>query len=405
MYPNFYYLFQDLFGVEWKGLVFINTFGFFVALGFLAANWLMARELKRKEAEGILKGREVRTMVGGPLSISDLVINGLLGFLMGWKFVYLIVNAGEFFDDPQSHILSGEGSILWGVLLAAGAVALKLYEHNQVKKKYPKRTEQVQIRHPFQLMGTITLVAAVAGFLGAKLFDHLEHWDDFIKNPLAAFADPFSGLTFYGGLICGGAAVLWYAQRNGIHWRHMLDVGGPAMMIAYGIGRIGCHMSGDGDWGVVNPSAKPSFLPDWLWSYTYPNNVARICDPFTGARCMPGEDVVLSAGVWPTPIYETIMALVLFAILWQLRKRIQIAGVLFSIYMIFAGVERFLIEKIRVNIKYHLGSVDITQAELISLAMILVGIIGIIYFRKIGNPKNRGHNPGVGESEGKVAEL
>ncbi|MCB9245763.1 MAG: prolipoprotein diacylglyceryl transferase [Flavobacteriales bacterium] len=388
MYPNFYYLFQDLFGVEWKGLVFINTFGFFVALGFLAANWLMTIELRRKESEGLIHPKEIRTQVGGPLSAMDLVSNALLGFVIGWKFLYLILNAGEFFDDPQSHILSTEGSVFWGVVLSAAAVAWKFYEHRALKKKYPQPVTEVQMQHPYQIMGTLTLVAAVAGFIGAKLFDHLEHWDDFVKNPLAAFLDPFSGLTFYGGLICGGAAVLWYASKNGINWRIMLDVGGPAMMMAYAVGRIGCHMSGDGDWGKVNPTSGPSWLPDWLWSYTYPNNVARICDPFTGARCMPGEDVVLSAGVWPTPIYETIMGIILFTVLWSMRKRIRTSGVLFSIYMIFAGVERFLIEKIRVNIKYHFGSLDITQAELISIAMILVGIAGVILFTR-----NAGKHP------------
>ena len=100
-----------------------------------------------------------------------------------------------------------------------------------------------------------------------------------------------------------------------------------------------------------------------------------------------GEEVVLSAGVWPTPIYETIACGILFVILWQMRKRINIAGVLFSIYMVFAGLERFFIEKIRVNIEYHIGSLDITQAEIISVVMILVGLLGVWYFRKVGNPK------------------
>lgn len=388
MYPNFYHLFEDLFGVQWTGLVFVNTFGFFVAMGFLVANYFMAKELKRKELQGLIHGRTSKIELGGPMSISDIVVNAIVGFLIGWKFVYLMWNSGEFFDDPQSHILSSEGSVLMGIVVAAIAVGWKWLEVRKMATKYPKKVKVDEVVRPYQLMGGVTLVAAVAGFIGAKLFDHLEHWDQFVQNPLAAFLDPFSGLTFYGGLIMGGAAVLWFSQKNGVHWRHMLDVGGPAMMVAYAVGRIGCHMSGDGDWGIVNTASKPggfSWLPDWLWSYQYPNNVARICDPITGARCSDGQEVILSMGVWPTPIFETIACTILFVILWQMRKRISIPGVIFGVYMIFAGLERFFIEKIRVNIKYHFGALDITQAELISIAMMLVGVFAIWYFRK--NPE------------------
>jgi len=391
MYPNFFHLFKDLFGIEIPALVFVNTFGFFVALGFLGGNWLMTLELRRKEKEGVLQARKMKVEVGGKLSIPELIGNGLVGFIIGWKFIYLVMNASEFFDDPQSHILSGEGSVVMGIVIAVVAMAWKYFDHKKTNAKYPEKTVIEQERHPYEIMGTLTLIAAVAGFIGAKVFDHLEHWDDFVRNPLGAFLDPFSGLTFYGGLIVGGAAVLWFARRNGIHWRHILDVGGPAMMAAYAIGRIGCHMSGDGDWGIVNQASRPgalSWLPDWLWSYTYPNNVARICDPFTGGRCGMGEEVVLSAGVWPTPLYETIACGILFIVLWKMRKRINVAGVLFSVYMVFAGLERFFIEKIRVNIEYHIGSLDITQAEIISIVMMLVGLFGIWYFRKVGNPKS-----------------
>jgi len=385
MYPNFYFLFEDLFGVEWSALVFVNTFGFFVAMGFLVANYFMAKELKRKEAQGLISARINKVKMGGPLSTVDLISNAVVGFLIGWKFIYLLVNANELFDDPQSHILSSEGSIVLGIITAIIAVLWKYYDVRKIAAKYPVATMVDQTTRPYQLMGGVTLVAAVAGFIGAKLFDHLEHWDQFVQNPLGAFLDPFSGLTFYGGLIMGGAAVLWYAQKNGVHWRHMLDVGGPAMMVAYAVGRIGCHMSGDGDWGIVNTAAKPGgfkWLPDWLWSYQYPNNVARICDPITGVRCQEGQDVILSMGVWPTPIFETIVCTILFVILWSMRKRISVPGVMFGVYMIFAGLERFFIEKIRVNIKYHFGSLDITQAELISVAMMLIGAFAIWYFRK-----------------------
>jgi prolipoprotein diacylglyceryltransferase len=199
----------------------------------------------------------------------------------------------------------------------------------------------------------------------------MEHWSEFIQDPIAALSDPFSGLTFFGGLIFGGVAVLWYAARNGVHWRIMLDVGAPAMMLAYGIGRMGCHFSGDGDWGIVNLSDKPgwlSWLPDWAWAYHYPNNVL-------------GQ--ILVDPVWPTPMYEVIMALALFLVIWKLRTRVKAAGALFGFYLIFSGLERYIIEKIRVNPDYTFLGLEFTQAELISVVFVLLGSFMIWYFGRL----------------------
>jgi prolipoprotein diacylglyceryltransferase len=150
-------------------------------------------------------------------------------------------------------------------------------------------------------------------------------------------------------------------------------------MLAYGIGRMGCHFSGDGDWGITNLAPKPewmSFLPDWTWAYTYPNNVINAGVPIEG--CVGNYCNELLYPVFPTPIYEIAMALALFGLLWALRKRINIAGMLFGIYMIVNGLERFFIEKIRVNTKYIIFEKEITQAELISFGLIITGII-IVY--------------------------
>ena len=142
------------------------------------------------------------------------------------------------------------------------------------------------------------------------------------------------------------------------------------MMLAYGIGRMGCHTSGDGDWGIENLAPKPdwlSWLPDWAWAYDYPNNVRGITLPHP---------------VWPTPLYEVVMALVLFGILWAIRKKNFAPGVLFSIYLVFAGIERFFIEKIRINERYNISSFEFTQAEMISTIIMILGVAGIILFTR-----------------------
>ena len=150
-------------------------------------------------------------------------------------------------------------------------------------------------------------------------------------------------------------------------------------MLAYGIGRIGCQMSGDGDWGIVNLAPKPDwmgFLPDWMWSYTFPHNVINAGIPIDG--CVGNVCYQLANPVWPTAFYEVVMSLILFGILWFLRKKINIPGMLFFIYFIFNGIERFFIEKVRVNTEYNILG-GITQAEIISFLLIITGFLGCLY--------------------------
>lgn len=365
MYATLYHAVKDLFGLELPFLKVVMTFGFFVALAFLAAHWAMNSELKRKERIGLLK--KVQKTLPPQKAMNEYISSGIMGFILGWKLLYLFINFAELADNPQEFLISLEGSLPLGILIAAIFLALKYFE----LKKKPLRTEEVSVNvSPNEMMGNLTFIAAIAGFLGAKIFHHLENIQEFLQDPIGALLSPFSGLTFFGGLICGGAAVLWYAKKYGVHWRIMLDVGAPAMMLAYGVGRMGCHFSGDGDWGIENLAPKPGWLswaPDWAWAYHYPNNVLG---------------VVLENPVFPTPMYEVIMALGLFLVLWYLRNKTWSAGKLFSLYLIFAGIERFLIEKIRVNPDYHFLGMSFTQAEMISFTFVVLGITGWVWFTK-----------------------
>jgi len=244
-------------------------------------------------------------------------------------------------------------------------------------KKYEIKTVMV---YPQQLVPNFITIAAVAGLLGAKVFHNLENLDDFVRNPIDALLS-FSGLTFYGGLIVAAFFMIRYAKKNGISALHISDASAPALMLAYGIGRLGCQISGDGDWGIDNLAPKPSWLswaPDWFWAYKYPHNVNEVGVLIQG--CEGKYCYELPNPVFPTPIYETLAALLLFGILWSIRKKIKTPGLLFSIYLIFNGMERFFIEKIRVNTVYHIGSFEITQAEIISTVLFLVGSFGVIYF-------------------------
>jgi phosphatidylglycerol---prolipoprotein diacylglyceryl transferase len=150
-------------------------------------------------------------------------------------------------------------------------------------------------------------------------------------------------------------------------------------MLAYGIGRIGCQVSGDGDWGIVNTAAAPSFIPRWLWAYDYPNNVNGVGIPLTDGRpCFEGYCTVLPETVFPTPLYETIVCVAFFFLLWSLRSRLRPAGMIFFLFLFLNGLERFFVEKIRVNVRV-LG--DITQAEIIATVLMVAGVAGMIWLR------------------------
>lgn len=115
MYPNLYYAFKDLFGLELKGLKLVNTFGFFVALAFFTAAWILTLELKRKSREGLLTYKEEKIIVGKPASIGQLLINFILGFLIGYKLVAAFIGRDEIVDT-ESYILSGKGNLPAGLI-------------------------------------------------------------------------------------------------------------------------------------------------------------------------------------------------------------------------------------------------------------------------------------------------
>lgn len=380
MYPTIYDLVLDIFGLSIPFLKLIQSFGFMVAMAFVAASITLSWELKRKERAGLLIPFVERVWVGKKSTIADKAVSGVIGFLLGYKLLALVLDFDIISDNPQRFILSSDGSVFGGLLGAALSVGTRIYEDRKYGLPEPKEVEKTV--HPYEQVGTITIIAAVMGILGAKLFHNLENLDDLLRDPVGSLLS-FSGLSFYGGLICAAATIMWFAKKKNIRVLHLMDATAPGLILAYGIGRIGCQVAGDGDWGMPNDLPMPqwlSFMPEWVWAYDYPNNVLGVDLKEDFARMGLHSE---TGKAWPTPIYETTMAFIIFGILWSLRTKLKYPGMMFSVYLIFNGLERFAIEKVRIN--NELFGAGITQAEIISTVLIIIGVTGVFLMPKVGN--------------------
>ncbi len=380
MYPDFSYFFYDIFGTQpdnWTAI--FKTFGFFLFCAFIASGYVLKLELQRKERLGILKPLLI-TPSKSDSRWKEILFNAIIAFFLGYKIPFIRQNFSSFKEDPAAVLFSSGGNILLGILV--GAIIGGLLYWQSLKEQRP--TEPYQVR-PYQKLGDILTVAAISGVFGAKLFSVFENLPAFFKDPAGVFFSG-SGLNVLGGFIVAAIAVMLYVRKLGFPISHIADAASPAIITGYAVGRMGCHFSGDGDWGKVNDNPIPDwfFLPDWVWSYSYPNNVSK-----QGIK-MPDCEFVycweLNPGVWPTPIYEITMLAIVFAILWYLRTRINIPGFLFFVYFLLYGILRFLIEFVRVNDKYEVLGMNYSQAQYISILFWFIGIGGMVYLWKKSKP-------------------
>lgn len=359
-----------------------KTFGFFIALAFLAGSYFISKDLTEKNDAGLIPTTKKKLIKGKPTETKELVKHALTGLLIGFKGLFAYYNYSYFIDDTFSFLFSVQGSTTGALIGLALGLAYGIY----IKKTNPfieLVEEEIEVK-PQELTANLLLISAGAGLVGAKIFHQLENWDTFIADPMGQLLSG-GGLTFYGGLICGAAAVIIYVKQYRIKTGIIADAMAAPLMLAYGIGRIGCHTSGDGDWGIVNLNPKPEylqFLPDWMWAYTYPNNVIRAgermadCSDPLGLYCYE-----LANPVYPTAVYEAIMGILLFTIIWKLRNSFKTPGMLFGLYLVFNGLERFSIEKIRINNELYNG---LTQAEMISAGLVVLGLSLFFWLRKKG---------------------
>lgn len=211
-------------------------------------------------------------------------------------------------------------------------------------------------------------VPCVCGIIGARIYHVLESPQDLLADPWGQLFSRY-GLAWFGGLVAGAAAWLYLAHRHKIPLLVSLDVGSPAAALGYGIGRLGCLLSGDGDYGTATS------LP---WGMSFPNGL-----------------VPTTQRVHPTPIYELLAAILFIWILWRLGSR-QLpavtfsakqlpAGSVFAAYLALTGIARFLVEFIRINPRSFLGMSNAQVASILSL------IVGLGLFWKIAPRRETTH--------------
>lgn len=259
------------------------------------------------------------------------------------------------------------------VLYAAGAIGPM-----RLPAKGGKAGQPVS---PAEGVPELTVWVMLAGIVGARLFHILESLDEFAVDPWGMIFTT-SGLSIFGGLIAGTAVGLAWALRRGLPLARLLDAAAPAMMLGYAIGRVGCQVSGDGDWGMrADLALKPDWLPLWAWAQTYVNNVVGT--------------IIAPPGVYPTPLYEAAVAGLCFGLLYLLRNHGFRPGWLFAVYLLLAGAERLLIEQIRINPVLDFQIVRATQAEFISGVLIAAGLLWTMYAsRPASAPVGAGSRPG-----------
>lgn len=218
-----------------------------------------------------------------------------------------------------------------------------------------------------ELAANIVLAGAIAGLIGARFLFILEEWDSF-KHAPASFLVTGAGFSWYGGLLGGGLAASWVFKRHRVPLPKAADISAPALALGYGIGRIGCFLAGDATWGKVT---------DVPWAMAFPNAIAGWVDPVTGAPYPAG------VRVHPTQLYEFIQSLIVFSILWILRKKPYPDGTIFSLYLVLAGSMRFIVEFWRANPVVGLG---MTEYQWISLILLMLG--SYLLYRRISGVKS-----------------
>jgi phosphatidylglycerol---prolipoprotein diacylglyceryl transferase len=246
--------------------------------------------------------------------------------------------------QPEIHIGPLELKT-FGICFAAGFLASGLI----INRRFS------ELGKPADWTYEMVFAALIGGLVGSRLDFLIQNWDE-VSDDLLGNIFSGSGLVWFGGLVGGALGVILWARWRGFLGWQLFDTAAVPLAVGYAIGRVGCQLSGDGDYGTSS---------DLPWAMSYPDGTVPTTDE-----------------VHPTPVYETLVLGVAGIVLWRLRDRFP-AGVLFGIYLMIAGTERFLIEFIRRNDAVVAG---LTQAQLIALVLLGLGAAIVAVRRDVPHP-------------------
>jgi phosphatidylglycerol:prolipoprotein diacylglycerol transferase len=217
-------------------------------------------------------------------------------------------------------------------------------------------------------------MAVIGGILGAKIYYIFLNYPRLIENPMGTIFSR-GGLVWYGGFLGATALILWEAKRSKLHLGEMVDIMSPPLAIAYAVGRLGCFFVGD-DWGLPTASWVGVRFPMGTPATTVTNIEQQFGIEVDPALIEKYGQVI---PVHPTQLYEVGMSTLIFFVLWRIRKHGHGRGWLFMLWLIMAGIERFLVEFLRAKDDRFFGI--LTLAQMISLAAVAVGIAGSMKLR------------------------
>jgi phosphatidylglycerol:prolipoprotein diacylglycerol transferase len=245
---------------------------------------------------------------------------------------------------PEIHI--GPVDVqTFGICFAVGFLAAGAVVHRRLR----------ELGKPPDWAYEIVFAALIGGLVGGRIDYIIENWDE-VSGDVIGNVFSGTGLVWFGGAIGGALGVILWARWRGWLTAQLLDAASIALALGYAIGRIGCQLSGDGDYGIAS---------DLPWAMSYPDGT-----------------VPTTEEVHPTPVYETVSMGVVTLVLWHLRDRFA-PGVVFGLYLVLAGTERLLIEIIRRNDPVVAG---LTVPQLVSLAMMALGVAVLWSRRNVARP-------------------
>jgi phosphatidylglycerol:prolipoprotein diacylglycerol transferase len=252
--------------------------------------------------------------------------------------------------------VTGYGLMLMVAFLMGGWLIARQLRENQLREDYA---------------ADIVAAAVIGGIIGAKLW-----YVALTRDPGALFSR--GGLVWYGGFIGGALAVMLNGWRLKVPLRWTMQIAAPALAAAYALGRVGCFLVND-DYG------RPTSLP---WGMRFPEGLppstAGNLHQLFGVPIPQGIDPSTVLAVHPTQLYEVIAMLIAFAVLWSLRKKGRPIGWLFGLYLVFAGIERFLVEIVRAKDDRFLG--PFTLAQLTSVIIVGIGVVLLMAWRRTADP-------------------